>query len=336
MKKKIGMELFLWVLLLIIGITEFSLETFFAGACGLGSYILRRSNRGFTGWSFFWIWVAIMGVVQLSFDMVVVGALGALYCMINGGRLYKKRDKKEKLSKKQMEVTENLNQYLEKHPELKISNHVSISRQRPLKTYMDAIVYYDGELVGTLKEFKNKETFIDTYATIEEHMIQLSNIEGFVDDNKNGIDDREEGYINAGYFSKKIESYMSWFTSPNITAGLKAVSQQLEDVQKIVEKYPQCELKLRKLNTQYLPLLITILDQYRSLKEKRASQDELTVIEVKLEKTLILISEAITNLMASFASEDLVSVSADMTVLEAILKRDGLVKEGVMGGAGDE
>lgn len=331
MKNKVGVEPFLWAFLLMMGIVEFEMDMVTMGFCGLASYVARRRGSSLSGWTFFWLWLVMIAFEQVQIDVAAVGLLGVGYCLINAGRTRKKKKAKARLSEKQVAITENLNHYFEEHSELRISEHVSLARQRPLKTYMEAIVYYDGELVGSLKEFKNSEHFSETYAALEDHITSLRNYNDFVDENKNGIDDREEIEANARYFGERIESYMPWFQSPNITAGLRAVSQQLYDVQTIVDKYPQCEPKLRKLNSQYLPLLMAILDQYQGLKEKRANQDELSVIEVKLEKTLILISEAIKNLMASFASEDLVSVSADMTVLEAILKRDGLVKEGVMG-----
>ena len=77
-----------------------------------------------------------------------------------------------------------------------------------------------------------------------------------------------------------------------------------------------------------MPLLITILNQYSLLEEKQASEKELAMMEVKLEKTVLLTSEAIKTIISSFVNEDLMNMKADMSVLETILKKDGLVKEG--------
>ena len=44
-------------------------------------------------------------------------------------------------------------------------------------------------------------------------------------------------------------------------------------------------------------------------------------------KTIILINEAIKNITSSLFDEEMMNLSADMTVLENILKQDGLVQD---------
>ena len=55
-------------------------------------------------------------------------------------------------------------------------------------------------------------------------------------------------------------------------------------------------------------------------------------METKLEKAILLVNEALKTLMASLIAEDVLNMSSDITVLEAVLKRDGLVQEGALGG----
>ena len=68
--------------------------------------------------------------------------------------------KKKKQKQKRDTYTERLNRYLEAKKELVINDHVSLKADATLKDYRKVNVYYDNELVGTLKDFKSdKETY---------------------------------------------------------------------------------------------------------------------------------------------------------------------------------
>lgn len=233
--------------------------------------------------------------------------------------------KKKKQKEKRDTYTERLNRYLEAKKELVINDHVSLKADGILKDYRKVYVYYDKERVATLKDFKSDK---ETYDKLEKAILELEEMVGYVDNNQNGIDDRLEDKVNGAYFVREIGKETKYINHPGILAGLKEICELLNKIDLLEEKYPQITPRLRKLYQHYLPLLITILKQYSTLEEKQASATEIATMEVKLEKTVLLTSEAIKTIISSFVSEDLMNMKADMTVLETILKQDGLVKEG--------
>ena len=52
------------------------------------------------------------------------------------------------------------------------------------------------------------------------------------------------------------------------------------------------------------------------------------LLSYSLLKTILLINEALKTIVTSLTQEYFMDLSADMTTLETLLKKDGLVKEG--------
>lgn len=267
-----------------------------------------------------WIFLVLLAVGIFNKNLIM--SLIMAFLTVDAIKSY---FKKKKQKEKRDTYTERLNRYLEAKKELVINDHVSLKADATLKDYRKVNVYYDNELVGTLKDFKSDK---ETYDKLEKAIFELEEMVGYVDNNQNGIDDRLEDKVNGAYFVREIGKETKYIKHPGILAGLKEICELLNKIDLLEEKYPQITPRLRKLYQHYLPLLITILKQYSTLEEKQASTTEISTMEVKLEKTVLLTSEAIKTIVSSFVSEDLMNMKADMTVLETILKQDGLVKEG--------
>jgi len=264
----------------------------------------------------------IVGVLEMNMFLIGLG-IACLTILVGGLLVTMNQKKKEK--EKHDALTTRLNRYLEANKELKVNDHVTIKTDGIVEDYDEAYVFYDGERVAPLKDFASTQ---DVYDKLARPIYDLEAIIGFVDNNNNGIDDRLEEKINGAYFVKEIVKQAKYIDHPGILAGLKEVCELLNKIDALEEKYPQITPRLRKLYQHYLPLLITILSQYAALEEKQASTGEIANMEVKLEKTVLLTSEAIKTIIDGFVSDDLINMKADMTVLETILKKDGLVKEG--------
>lgn len=276
-----------------------------------------------------WAIVLLVGVLEMNFLLLGIGVVG-LGTLIAG--LLMKMSKNKKNRQRRLALTVGLNQYLEKYRFLQMSKRVTIQRNEVLDDFGEARVYYDGELCGTIDDFMKASSFEDAYAKLEAKIEEVSRLGNIVDENHNGIDDRLEKDRKAEYYGLEIRRYMPLFQNPAIVAGLKEVVELLEQIEALELKYPQITPRLRKLYQQYLPLLTNILAQYQVLKDKQATDSEIVVMETKLEKAILLVNEALKTLMASLIAEDVLNMSSDITVLEAVLKRDGLVQEGALGG----
>lgn len=267
----------------------------------------------------------LVGVQEMNIFLIGL----AIFMLID---FFFEAKKNKKKRQKHLTLTVGLNQYLEKYKFLKIGEYTTIQRNGVLNDFGEASVYYDGEFTGTIDDYRKKSSFEDAYKKLESKVEEVSRLGTIVDENHNGVDDRLEKDRRANYYALEIRSAIPMFKNPAIASGLTEVCELLGQIEHLEEKYPQISPRLRKLYQQYLPLLTNILDQYQVLQDKQASESEMVVLENKLEKAILLVNEALRTLMGSLISEDVLNMSSDITVLEAVLKRDGLVQEGTLGG----
>ena len=82
---------------------------------------------------------------------------------------------------------------------------------------------------------------------------------------------------------------------------------------------------------------LNILKQYDALQTAQTDPNYKETKE-KLGKTVVLINDAMKNMIASYTDQDFINLSADMATLNAVLKKDGLTSDGMfeVGHKGDE
>ncbi len=130
-------------------------------------------------------------------------------------------------------------------------------------------------------------------------------------------------------FIDEINTLNNDIPDEEITNGLYETCSLLKQIQTLEEKFPNSKDKLKKLYEYYLPILTKILKQYRNLQyAKTDSAYEET--KEKLIKTIHLINDAMEKIISSMTDEDFINLSADISTLEAVLKKDGLTDEGTM------
>ena len=96
----------------------------------------------------------------------------------------------------------------------------------------------------------------------------------------------------------------------------------------IVKEFPESREKTKKLTQYYLPILVEILQSYQQLSKSAHQHEEFRKTEERLQKTILLINEALKTITYTLTQEYFMDLSADMSTLEALLKKDGLVSEG--------
>ncbi|MCF0108699.1 MAG: hypothetical protein HUJ57_01140 [Erysipelotrichaceae bacterium] len=130
-------------------------------------------------------------------------------------------------------------------------------------------------------------------------------------------------------FIDQINSLNIEIPDEDITNGLYETCALLKQIGNIEDKMPESGAKLEKLYDYYLPILLNILNQFKDLQLAQTSASFETSRD-KLNKTIILINDAMKTILAGLCEDDFINLSADMSTLEALLKKDGLTKEGVM------
>ncbi len=93
---------------------------------------------------------------------------------------------------------------------------------------------------------------------------------------------------------------------------------------------PEDNEKIYKLYDYYLPILVKILRNYKNLSAISRDSKDFKECEDQLIKTLVLINEALKIINESIYEDDYMDLSADITTLQSLLKKDGLVRNGTI------
>ena len=140
---------------------------------------------------------------------------------------------------------------------------------------------------------------------------------------------------NAQYFIEEITCLNNDIPDEEISNGLYETASLLKQVQTLESKFPNSKDKLKKLYEYYLPILINILNQYRNLQYAK-TDPSYEDTKNKLIRTIHLINDAMAKIISSMTDEDFINLSADISTLEAVLKKDGLTSDGSMRSSGQE
>lgn len=134
---------------------------------------------------------------------------------------------------------------------------------------------------------------------------------------------------NAQYYIDEINDLNNDIPDEEISTGLYETTSLLKQIQTLETKLPKSKEKLKKLYEYYLPILTKILKQYESLQYAK-TDPSYEDVQDKLTRTIDLINDAMEKIISSMTDEDFINLSADISTLEAVLKKDGLTEEGTM------
>lgn len=130
----------------------------------------------------------------------------------------------------------------------------------------------------------------------------------------------------AAMYIEKISDLNIAIPQEEITTGLEQTCTLLKQID--ISTSGEDDNILDKLYEYYLPILIKILENYKGLLDAGAKGDEFKKCEDQLIKTILLINEALKTINNTIHEDDFMNLSADITTLQSLLKKDGLVKEG--------
>lgn len=107
--------------------------------------------------------------------------------------------------------------------------------------------------------------------------------------------------------------------------GICEISETLRSIAKALVSDPKDAERIRRLFTYYLPLTKKLSEKYIQLKNDHIGEDwAQTKAASEIEKAITMIAQAFKKLHDSMYSDDILDISTDIDVLEAMLERDGL------------
>ena len=138
----------------------------------------------------------------------------------------------------------------------------------------------------------------------------------------------------AQRYIKIITDLNQGIPQEEIASGLEQTCALLRQIE--VSAKDEDDSIIDKLYDYYLPILTKILENYKSLLESGAKGEEFKKCEAQLIKTILLINEALKTINDNLHEDDYMNLSADITTLQSLLKKDGLVKEGSIYESGED
>lgn len=206
----------------------------------------------------------------------------------------------------------------------------SIALKKPVNeglTFNNLIVLYNDEVIGKMIEFN--QYFPEAYKTLSNRTKNATFVKP--EPKKTEPIPKQQTVEPEASASKSyidlINEYNTTIPDEKLSEALYSTTAMLKHLDILQTKYPKSNHKLDKLYKHYLPILLEILKNYVAVVNAHADKEEVAAVKQKLMKTIILINEAIKNITSSLFDEEMMNLSADMTVLENILKQDGLVSD---------
>lgn len=219
-------------------------------------------------------------------------------------------------------IDNKLNQYFRTNLELPIVDGISLKTLGGKFTTADMLcITYKDEKVIKLIEFKDK--YPDVYNKIMRLLLAFAKQKDEVLKSEVKAEPKKENVLSdADKYIEKINELNEAIPQEEITNGLYKTCDYLKQIN-LLKETKQDESKIRKLYDYYLPILVSILEKYKTLQDSPEHGQEFKDCEAQLIKTIILINEALKAIVSSMQEDDYMTINADINTLQSLLKKDG-------------
>ena len=248
--------------------------------------------------------------------MAMTGGIGI--CLLICGIFLVRNKSKVKIKKA---VLKKIAAYFSESQKFALNDNIAFLLSKDHYQNLDDIdVLYKGNKVCTLNEFG--DYYPEEYAPMLDQLIDSLQKKPV----KETISEEENQDILT-QFTDKINEYNIAIVDESISNDLYKTCALLKQLHVLQTHYPKINAKYTKLTEYYLPILCEIVENYTRLNRTQKNSEELLQLEEKLRKSVLLINEAIKNITSSLFEEEKMNLNADMSVLETLLKKDGLIEE---------
>ena len=281
---------------------------------------------------FLMIFLSIFGFGSIIWPIFM---FGLVFSVLTDGKQKKTASSNKKYKKynqpEEHKATSLLKKYFETHVSLQLEGGLVLKKESNHLVHVDDLVLYlDDDQIATLNEFK--KTYPSTYSDLLQQCMIL--VESGQAKTAQKIKPETESTIE--HYIDVLNGQNLDIENEEVSNGLYEICAYLKQIDLIVKQFPESEEKIKKLTRYYLPILIEILDSYKQLDHSVRNHEEFEKTHQRLLKTILLINEALKTIISSLTQEYFMDLSADMTTLETLLKKDGLVKEGSLSSLGKQ
>ena len=308
----------------------------------------RRGNPGFFFFFLFLIFFGTGGFFPLLIILAVVlfAALGSIKASTQNESNRKTYNRHyTRTSSSDQQKISRINAFLKKwfqaNHSIQVGADLELVKAGPNFANLSSLeVYKDHSYLCSMSEFQNR--FPDSYRIMIDTLYERANRElnqmgeDIVDVEvtpsrpKPKSESRKQEQISmAQKFINEINALNTNIPDDKISKDLYETCAYLKQIDDLSKKLPNTKDKLNKLYEHYLPILVKILQQYESL-QVATSDPAYGETKEKLSNTIQLINTAMKNIISSMTDQDFINLSADISTLEAVLKKDGLTDQDQM------
>lgn len=198
----------------------------------------------------------MFGVASVVIESdVLISMTGAMLIFTLLSSFLGKGSKKKENKKLKRMYDQYALQYFSEYDELKINEHIVLKLNGAL-SFDEVSVYYNDEKVGVIGDFK--ETSSVSYKKFQEVLAGQNHKQEKVVEPVYEHETTSTSYSLASYYDQ-INDLNLQITHQKITEDLYHTVTMLKFIENIIKQYPNKADKLDKLESYYLPTLITIL-----------------------------------------------------------------------------
>ncbi len=147
---------------------------------------------------------------------------------------------------------------------------------------------------------------------------------------------REETAASAGsdnpYVAVVNELHMlrTGTLDPNIYGKIQRIEDVTVKIFRLVEEKPEKAPQLRRFMNYYLPTTLKLLHSYNTLEKQGVAGENISAAKNDIARILDTLAEGFEQQLDKLFSSDKLDISADIDVLENLMRQDGLTDDGMM------
>ena len=108
-----------------------------------------------------------------------------------------------------------------------------------------------------------------------------------------------------------------------VSAAAGSIARTMDLIADELERYPKDRNKVRKLANHYTAMITGLVDKYIQLESQAVEGENISSSMKRIEEGLTGADDALKRILDDMFSDDAMEVSADITVLEQLLKTEG-------------
>ncbi len=128
-------------------------------------------------------------------------------------------------------------------------------------------------------------------------------------------------------YVKEIRRLNDEILGEDISSQLDKIEEIIASIFEVVKRKPEKRTELRKLMQYYLPMTVKVVTTYRDFENERVPSEQIEEGKRDIRETLDKVISAFATLREKLFQEDVLDVSTDLDVLEAMMSQEGLIED---------